>query len=331
MNVLITGAAGYVGSVCAEVMLARGHKVIALDSLAEGHKAAVPPDCEFHNLDLMDSDGLDRLFRATKIDAVMHFAALSIVEQSTREPSEFFKVNVAGGIILLDAMVRNKLNRFIFSSSAAVYGQPERTPIVEDYPKSPINPYGQTKWIFENILADYGRYAGMKHISLRYFNAAGASRDRGEAHRPETHLIPLVLEAAAGERECFEIRGEDYATPDGTCIRDYIHVVDIADAHALALETLDRISGEAINVGTTSGHSVREVLETARRVTGRPIPSRVAPRRPGDPPTLVASGEKIRRMLGWSPRISTMESIIQSAWDWKQRDPLGYAKSSGHV
>jgi UDP-glucose 4-epimerase len=331
MNVLITGAAGYVGSVCSEIMLARGHKVIALDSLVEGHKAAVPPECEFHQFDLMDFMKLNQLFRTAKIDAVMHFAALSVVEKSTREPSEFFRVNVAGGIILLDAMVKNNLSRFVFSSSAAVYGQPDQTPIAEDCPKSPINPYGQTKWVFENILADYGRYTGMKHVSLRYFNAAGASRDRGEAHRTETHLIPRVLEAAAGQRAHFEIRGEDYATPDGTCIRDYIHVVDIADAHVLALEKLDSVSGEGLNVGTGSGHSVREVLETARRVTGCPIPAKAAPRRPGDPPELIASGEKIRRMLGWSPRYSKLETIIQSAWDWKQKDPLGYAKISGHA
>ncbi|HUK31772.1 MAG TPA: UDP-glucose 4-epimerase GalE [Candidatus Acidoferrum sp.] len=327
MRVLITGAAGYVGSVCAEVMVARGHKVIGLDSLGEGHRAAVPPECDFHQIDLLDSPRLDQLFRTEKIDAVMHFAALSVVEKSTREPSEFFRVNVAGGIILLDAMVRNSVNRLIFSSSAAVYGQPEQTPIVEDCPKSPINPYGETKLVFENILADYGRYTGMKHVSLRYFNAAGASRDRGEAHRMETHLIPRVLEAAAGKREYFEVRGEDYPTPDGTCIRDYIHVVDIADAHVLALEMLDRVSGEALNVGTNRGHSVREVLETARRVTKRPIPAKIAPRRPGDPATLIASGEKIQRTLGWTPRFSTLEFIIQSAWNWKERYPLGYAQT----
>jgi UDP-glucose 4-epimerase len=331
MNVLITGAAGYVGSVCSEVMLGRGHKVIALDSLVEGHKAAVPPECDFHQIDVMDSIRLDQLFRKTKIDAVMHFAAQSLVEKSTREPSEFYRVNVAGGIVLLDAMVRNNVKRFVFSSTAAVYGEPEQTPIAEDCPKVPINPYGQTKWVFENILSDYARYAGMKYVSLRYFNAAGASRDRGEAHHPETHLIPCVLEAAAGQREHIEIRGEDYPTPDGTCIRDYVHVMDIADAHILSLETLDRVSGEAFNVGTSSGHSVREVLETARRLTGRPIPAKSAPRRPGDPPKLIASGEKIRRMLGWSPHHSTLDSIIQSAWDWKQKDPLGYAEKSGHA
>ncbi|MFZ0821005.1 MAG: UDP-glucose 4-epimerase GalE [Candidatus Acidiferrales bacterium] len=329
MIVAITGAAGYVGSVCAEVLLALGHKVIALDNLAGGHRDAVPAGCEFHQCDLLDSVRLNQLFRASKINAVMHFAGRIEAEKSVLEPSEFFRVNVAGGIVLLDALVRNNVKRFVFCSTAAVYGEPEKMPITEDCPKSPINPYGQTKWMFENILADYARYAGMKYVSLRYFNAAGASQDRGEAHRVETHLIPRVLEAAAGQRDYFEIRGDDYPTPDGTCVRDYVHTLDIADAHVLALDSLDRVSGEAFNVGTGRGHSIREVLETARRVTGRPIPAKLASRRPGDPPTLVASGEKIRRMLKWSPRYSTLESIIQSAWDWKQRHPHGYAESAG--
>jgi UDP-glucose 4-epimerase len=328
MNVLVTGAAGYVGSVCAEVLVERGHRVIALDSLVEGHRAAVPPECEFHQCDLLDTDRLGHLIHTSKTDAVMHFAAESLVEKSVREPSEFFRVNVAGGIILLNAMVRNNVKQFVFSSSAAVYGEPEQIPIVEDCPKSPINPYGQTKLVFENILANYANYTGIKHVSLRYFNAAGASRDRGEAHRTESHLIPRVLEVAMGQREFFEIRGEDYSTPDGTCVRDYVHILDIADVHLLALQTLDRVSGEAFNVGNSRGHSVREVLETSRRVTGRPIPARSAPRRPGDPSTLIASGEKIRRMLEWEPRYSTLESIIQSAWDWKLRHPNGYLEAA---
>ncbi len=327
MVILITGAAGYVGSVCTEVLLARGHKVIALDNLAGGHRAAVPPECEFHQCDLMDSDRLDQLFRSSRIEAVMHFAGRIEAEKSVLEPSEFFRVNVAGGIVLLDAMVRSHVKRFVFCSTAAVYGEPEKMPILEDYPKSPINPYGQTKWVFENILADYGRYASMKYVSLRYFNAAGASRERGEAHRTETHLIPRVLETAAGQRESFEIRGDDYPTQDGTCVRDYVHILDIADAHVLALDALDRVSGEAFNVGNSRGHSIREVLETARRITGRPIPANAAPRRPGDPSTLIASGEKIRRMLKWSPHYSALESIIQSAWDWKQSHPHGYAET----
>lgn len=328
MNILITGAAGYVGSVCAEVMLGLGHEVVALDSLVEGHRAAVPPGCRFHHCDILDADGLDRIFQSSKIDAVMHFAAESLVEKSVREPSMFFRVNVAGGIQLLDSMVRNGVSKIVFSSSAAVYGEPKKIPIPEDHSKNPINPYGQTKYVFEDILADYGRYADMKHVSLRYFNAAGASKERGEAHRTESHLIPRILQAAAGDRAKFEIRGDDYPTPDGTCIRDYVHIIDIAEAHASALEAIDRVSGEAFNVGNSRGYSIREVLETARKVTGHPLPAAIAARRPGDPATLVASGEKIRQALDWKPRFSNLESIVQSAWDWKRLHPRGYTSIS---
>jgi len=329
LNILVTGAAGYVGSVCAEVLLARGYSVVALDNLVAGHRAAVPAGCAFHDCDLLDFARLETIFRASQIDAVMHFAAESLIEKSVREPSSFFRVNVAGGIHLLDAMLRNGVKRIVFSSSASVYGEPQRVPIAEDDPKTPINPYGQTKWVFEGILADYGRFSGVQHVSLRYFNAAGATRERGEAHPIETHLIPRILEVAAGQREHFEIRGDDYPTPDGTCVRDYVHILDIADAHALALDSLDRVSGEAINVGNSRGYSVREVLETARRLTARSIPAVVAPRRPGDPSSLIASGEKIRRTLGWVPRHSTLESIIQSAWNWKQSHPHGYSEAAG--
>jgi UDP-glucose 4-epimerase len=327
MNVLVTGGAGYVGSVCAEVLLRHGHRLVVIDNLAEGHRAAVPSACEFHQCDLFDKAQLDKIFQSTEIHAVMHFAAEALVEKSVREPSTFYSVNVAGGIQLLDAMIRHGVKQIVFSSSAAVYGEPKQVPIPEDHPKAPINSYGQTKWIFENILADYGRYAGLKHVSLRYFNAAGASHERGEAHRVETHVIPKILDAAAGEIPRFEIRGSDYSTPDGTCVRDYVHIMDIADAHVKALAALDRISGEAFNVGNSRGYSIREVVETARRVTGRPIPAAETPRRPGDPAVLVADGQKIRRTLGWTPEYSTLEAIIQSAWDWKVRNPKGYSES----
>jgi UDP-glucose 4-epimerase len=329
MNILITGAAGYVGSVCAEVMLELGHEVVALDSLVEGHRAAVPPGCRFHHCDILDAHGLDRVFQSSKMDAVMHFAAESLVEKSVWEPSVFFRVNVAGGIQLLDSMVRNGVNKIVFSSSAAVYGEPKQIPIPEDHPKNPINPYGQTKWVFESILADYARYAGVKHVSLRYFNAAGASKERGEAHRTESHLIPRILQAAAGDRAKFEIRGDDYPTPDGTCVRDYVHIVDIAEAHARALDAIDQVSGEAFNVGSSRGYSILEVLETARKVTGHHLPAEIAARRPGDPATLVASGDKIRQSLDWKPRFSTLESIVQSAWDWKRLHPQGYSTVAG--
>jgi UDP-glucose 4-epimerase len=324
MNVLVTGAAGYVGSVCAEVLIAQGHHLIALDNLNEGHRAAVPPACDFENCDLLDTGHLDRIFRTSEIHAVMHFAAEALVEKSVREPSTFYFVNVAAGIHLLDAMMRHGVKKIVFSSSAAVYGEPKQVPIPEDHPKAPINPYGQTKWLFENILADYARYAGLKHVSLRYFNAAGASQERGEAHRTETHIIPKILEAAAGAIANFEIRGTDYATPDGTCVRDYVHVLDIAEAHVRALGNLDRVSGEAFNVGNSRGYSIREVVGTARRVTGLPIPAIEAPRRAGDPAVLVADATKLRRTLGWEPRYSTLESILTTAWTWKQGHPKGY-------
>jgi UDP-glucose 4-epimerase len=329
MNVLVTGAAGYVGSVCAEVLLAKGHRVIALDNLLEGHRAAVPAGCDFQKCDLFDTDHLNKIFSASEIHAVMHFAAEALVEKSVREPSTFYRANLAGGINLLDAMMRHGVKKIVFSSTAAVYGEPKQVPIPEDHPKSPINPYGQTKWLFETVLADYARYAGLKHVSFRYFNAAGASQERGEAHRTETHIIPKILEAAAGQIAKFEIRGTDYATPDGTCVRDYVHVLDIADAHVSALSEIDRVSGEAFNVGNSRGYSIREVVETARRVTGLPIPAVEAPRRPGDPAVLVADAMKLRRTLGWNPRYSTLDSILSTAWIWKQAHPHGYPEIEG--
>lgn len=328
MNVLLTGGAGYVGSVCAEVLAGQGYKLVVVDSLVEGHRAALPPEAKFFQCDLLDVSALDRAFEAERIDAVMHFAAEALVEKSVREPSIFYRTNVAGGIQLLDAMLRHDVKKIVFSSTAATYGEPKQVPIPEEHPKAPINPYGQTKWLFENILADYARYAGMKHVALRYFNAAGASELRGEAHRKETHLIPCILEAAAGQRARFDIYGHDYPTPDGTCLRDYVHVVDIAQAHILALQALDSVGGEAFNVGNNRGYSNLEVLETARRITGRPIPSGFSPRRPGDPAVLVASSEKLRRVLGWAPQLSGLETIVQSAWDWKQKHPSGYPEEN---
>jgi len=324
MNVLVTGVAGYVGSVCAEVMIAKGYRIVGVDNLRAGHRAAVPPECDFHVCDLFDTEGLDQVFRECKIEAVMHFAGESLVEKSVREPSTFYLTNIAGGIRLLDAMTRHGVKKIVFSSTAAVYGEPKQVPIPEDHPKDPINPYGQSKWRFENILADYGRYAGLKHVSLRYFNAAGASEERGEAHRTETHVIPKILEAASGMIPKFEIRGTDYATPDGTCVRDYVHIIDIAEAHMLALSEIDRISGQAFNVGSSRGYSIREVVDTARQVTGLPIPAVESSRRPGDPAVLVADAAKLRKSLGWEPKHSSLQSILASAWKWKQTHPEGY-------
>ena len=324
MNILVTGAAGYIGSVCAEVLLSRGMNVVALDSLLEGHRAAVPPGAVFCHVDLGNRERLEMVFSQHKIYAVMHFAAEALVAKSVREPSIFYATNVACGVNLLDAMTRHGVKKFIFSSTAATYGEPEIVPIPEDHRKLPINPYGKSKLVFEGILADYKAYTGLQYVSLRYFNAAGASQERGEHHRVETHLIPRVLDAAAGALPCVDVFGTDYPTPDGTCVRDYIHILDIADSHVRALQEIDRVSGEAFNVGNSRGFSILEVIDAAERITGCKIPRKLGPRRPGDPAVLVASKEKLKRALGWEASHSSLEEIIQSAWAWKQKHPRGY-------
>jgi len=325
VSILVTGAAGYIGSVCSEVLISRGMSVIALDSLLEGHRAAVPPGATLCQVDLADRAQLEAVFTKHKIDAVMHFAAEALVAKSVREPSIFYATNVASGVNLLDAVTRHGVKKFIFSSTAATYGEPEIVPIPEDHPKAPINPYGKSKLVFEQILADYKLYTGLQYVSLRYFNAAGASGTHGENHRVETHLIPRVLDAAAGSLPHVDVFGTDYPTPDGTCVRDYIHVLDIADSHVRALEEIDRVSGEAFNVGNSRGFSILEVIDAAERITGCKIPRKLGPRRPGDPAVLVASKEKLKRILGWEASHSSLEEIIQSAWVWKQKHPRGYA------
>lgn len=324
MKILVTGAAGYVGSICSEVLLSRGHQVIALDNLQEGHRAAVPPRAVFCLADLAVRPQIEEVFTSQKIDAVMHFAGEALVAKSVREPSTFYAANVACGINLLDAMVRHGVNKFIFSSTAATYGEPELVPIPEDHRKTPINPYGKSKLTFEQVLADYHGYTGLKFVALRYFNAAGASSERGEAHREETHLIPRVLDTALGAYPEIKIFGSDYPTPDGTCVRDYIHVLDIADSHVRALEQIDCVPGEVFNVGNSRGYSNLEVVQTAERITGRRIPSKLSPRRLGDPAVLIASNEKLKRTLGWEASHSSLEEIIQSAWDWRRKFPRGY-------
>ena len=324
MNILVTGAAGYIGSICAEVLLSRGMNVIVLDSLLEGHRAAVPPGAAFCHVDLGNREQIESVFAQHDIDAAMHFAAEALVAKSVKEPSVFYATNVACGVNLLDAMTRHGVRKFIFSSTAATYGEPKIVPIPEDHPKAPINPYGKSKLIFEEILADYKSYTGLQYVSLRYFNAAGASLERGEHHRVETHLIPRVLDAAAGVLPHVDVFGTDYPTSDGTCVRDYIHILDIADSHVRALEEIDRVSGEAFNVGNSRGFSILEVIDAAERITGRKIPRKLAPRRPGDPAVLVASKEKLRRMLGWEASHSSLEEIIRSAWTWKKKYPRGY-------
>ncbi len=328
MNILVTGAAGYIGSVCAEVLVSRGMSVIALDNLVEGHRAAVLPGGVFCQVDLADRLQLEKVFLQHKIDAVMHFAGEALVAKSVREPSTFFAANVACGVNLLDAVTRHGVKKFIFSSTAATYGEPETVPIPEDHRKAPINPYGKSKLVFEQILADYKVYTGLNYVTLRYVNAAGASKERGEHQRVETHLIPRVLDAANGNLPHVDVFGTDYPTPDGTCVRDYIHVLDIADSHVRALEEIGRVSGEAFNVGNSRGFSILEVIDTAERVTGRKIPRKLGPRRPGDPAVLVASKEKLKRALGWEASHSSLDEIIQSAWAWKQKHPHGYTDAA---
>ena len=324
MNILVTGAAGYIGSICSEVLLARGHHVIALDNLQEGHRAAVPAAAIFCHADLAVRPQIEEVFLSHKLDAVMHFAGEALVAKSVREPSTFYAANVACGVNLLDAMVRHDVKKFIFSSTAATYGEPKTVPIPEDHRQVPVNPYGKSKLTFERILADYRSYTGLNYVTLRYFNAAGASVDRGEAHREETHLIPRVLDTALGVYPLIEIFGSDYPTPDGSCIRDFVHVLDIADSHARALEEIGRVSGESFNVGNSRGYSNLEVVQTAERITERKIPHKLSSRRPGDPAVLVASNEKLKRLLGWCATHSSLDEILQSAWDWRRRFPQGY-------
>jgi UDP-glucose 4-epimerase len=324
MNILVTGAAGYIASICSELLLKAGHTVVGLDNFSEGHRSAVPPGVRFFECDLNDAAALDLVFASAKIDAVMHFAAVALVGESVKDPSKYYRINVAYGILLLDAMTRHGVRNFVLSSTTATYGEPKSTPIREDHEIAPINPYGRSKALLERLLAEYREWTGLNFVALRYFNVAGASAERGEDHRTETHVIPMIFEAALGKRPHFEIHGGDYPTPDGTCIRDYIHVVDLAEAHILALENMERFAGQAFNLGTGRGYSVKELVETVEGVTGRKVATRVGPRRPGDPSVLVASWEKFRREARWNPKYSDLETIVRTAWDWKQRHPRGY-------
>src|SRR5438477_2535676 len=321
MNILVVGGAGYIGSVCAELLLNEGHQVAILDNLSEGHRAAVDRRAHFIQLDLANRDGLAQAVVRSCPDAIMHFAASALVGESMRDPSKYFRNNIANGLNLLDVLVATGVPRIIFSSTCAIFGPPERLPIDETLPPRPINPYGESKLAFEKILRWYDQIHGLKFVSLRYFNAAGASAKFGEDHRPETHLIPNVLKVALGEKPHVEIYGTDYETPDGTCIRDYIHILDLARAHILALSAP---KSEFYNLGTGGGSSVREVIDAAAQVTGRKIDIVEKPRRPGDPARLIASSEKIKRELGWQPTFQSLKPIIESAWRWHQKFPSGY-------
>jgi UDP-glucose 4-epimerase len=329
MRILVTGGAGYIGSVVTEELLKDGHEAVVYDSLYKGHREAVAPDAEFVQADLMDTERLRHTLKLHRTEAVIHMAADSLVGESVQNPAKYYRNNVVAGLALLDAMLAEGVQRIVFSSTAATYGEPPKQPIEETDPNNPTNPYGETKLAFEHAMRWYDEAYGLRYASLRYFNAAGATRACGESHDPETHIIPIVLQAAAGHREFVEIYGDDYPTRDRTCVRDYIHVVDLARAHILALGILDERSA-IYNLGCGGrGYTVREVIEAAHAVTGQEINVKVGPRRPGDPAVLIASSEKIKRELGWKPEMQDLRLIIQSAWDWMQAHPDGYVRAEG--
>ena len=323
MNILVTGGAGYIGSVVADELLKAGHTVTVYDSLVRGHRAAVPKEARFVQGDVLDHVALNRMMAGDHFDAVMHFAAFIEAGESMREPGRFFRNNVAGSLNLIEATVAHSIPRFVFSSTAAVYASKD-TPLTEEDPLGPASVYGQTKLMIEQMLGWYHRIHGLRYAALRYFNAAGATPERGEDHRPETHLIPNILRVALGQRDRFTLFGNDYPTPDGTCIRDYIHVLDLASAHLLALEALDEREEMIYSLGNGAGYSNLQVLETARQVTGHPIPTKIAPRRPGDAPVLVADASRIRQELGWEPQYPDLRTIVEHAWEWHRTHPHGY-------
>jgi UDP-glucose 4-epimerase len=324
MRILVVGGAGYIGSIVTSELLKAGHQAIVYDNLSRGHRAAIPAGAELIVGELSDRRALDEVFRSRRIDAVMHFAAMIEAGESMRIPEAYFRNNTANTLTLLESMLANRVDRLVFSSTAALYGNPTRVPIEENDPLIPTNPYGESKLLVERMLEWFNRAHGVRYASLRYFNAAGASHDLGEDHEPESHLIPLILKVALGKRDQAAIFGTDYPTPDGTCVRDYIHVLDLASAHLLALDALGRRDRLIYNLGNGKGFSVREVIEVARSVTGHPIPVSEAPRRAGDPAVLVASSARIERELDWRPEYAALESIIQSAWQWHKRFPEGY-------
>lgn len=319
VNVLVTGGAGYVGSVCCAELLRRGHSVTVVDDLSTGYKEAVPAGATFFQFDLGDRPALRSLLKTTHFDVVFHFAAKALVAESVSDPGVFFQRNVAASITMLEILREAQIRNFVFSSSAAVYGVPEKTPIEEDDPKNPVNSYGETKLMLERALEWYARAYGWSVIALRYFNAAGATAELGERHQPETHIIPLLLEVAAGERKVFNIYGNDYPTPDGTCLRDYVHVLDIASAHICALSRMNQSGMRAYNIGLGESYSVQAVCRAVEKVVGHAVSTRMEKRRPGDPAVLCASPKRIMTEMGWKPEHSSLEEIISSAWKWKQR------------
>ena len=320
-TIFVTGGAGYIGSICVEQLLNEGFEVAVFDNLSEGHKKALDPRARFFQGDLADRTVIRRAFEEAKPDAVMHFAANALVGESMENPSKYFRNNVCSGINLLDAAVEAGVKKFVFSSTCATFGIPDRMPLDESLPQKPINPYGESKLMFEQVLRWYEEIHQLSYVALRYFNAAGASERFGEDHRIETHLIPNVLKVALGQKESVDIFGTDYPTPDGTCIRDYIHILDLAQAHILALRSE---KSAKYNLGTGGGTSVREVIDTCRKVTGRDIKAVEKPRRAGDPPRLIAASEKIQKELGWKPKYENILPIVESAWAWHVKNPGGY-------
>ena len=332
MNILVTGGAGYIGSVVVEECIKDGHKTFVLDNLIKGHRAMVHPEAKFVRGDLADSELIKRVLRENAVEAVIHMAAYSLVGESVTDPSKYYQNNVTAGLSLLEAMRAENVKRLVFSSTAAVYGEPEKQPVEENDKLDPTNPYGDTKLAFERALNSYETAYGIRYVSLRYFNAAGASERCGEQHDPETHLIPLVLQAATGKIPHVQIFGEDYPTRDGTCVRDYIHVVDLARAHLLALTILGDQSA-TFNLGCGGeGYTVREVIDAAREVTGVDIPTVVSGRRAGDPAVLIASSERIKQELGWQPVHQDLKMIVRSAWEWMQKNKDVYKiETSGQL
>lgn len=323
-RVLVTGGAGFVGSVCCSRLLEQGHEVAVVDDLSTGHAAAVPKGALFFQVDIGDRGRLGKVLAKMRFDAVFHFAAKALIPESVSNPGAFYDSNVVSGIALLEAVRAAGIKRFVFSSSAAVYGNPQTTPIDEDHPKSPVNSYGETKLALERALYWYAGAYGWTVLAFRYFNACGATATIGEAHQPETHIIPLLLQTAAGERSCFEIYGQDYATPDGSCLRDYVHVLDIAEAHILALQVPMESKFSAYNIGTGTSYSVREICRAVEKEVGVRVSIKDASRRPGDPAVLCANPRKLIQELGWRPRFSDLHTIIRTAWEWKRRNPEGY-------
>lgn len=322
-KVFVAGGAGYIGSACAEYLLDHDYEVVIFDALITGHRDAVDPRARFIEGNLADRENLIRIFKAEKFDAVMHFAAFSLVGESMQNPSKYFVNNLANAINLADAAVQGGTERFVFSSTAATFGQPEKVPICENDRQVPINPYGESKLCFEKVLHWYSEIYGLRYAALRYFNAAGATEIHGEDHRPESHLIPIILQTVRGKREKLMLYGDDYDTPDGSCIRDYIHILDLAQAHELALSAPR--SGH-YNLGTGNGLSVYEIIRAAESVTGKKVAYEVAPRRPGDPARLIACSDLARKELNWQPKYESAGAIIESAWKWQLKFPEGYAK-----